>query len=69
MNESNCVVFNWNVRGLNGVGRRQEVKDMVNDHRATIVCLQETKLDMVNDVLINEILGHQFVGGICSIAC
>jgi exonuclease III len=56
-------MFNWNVRGLNGGARRQVVKDLVSDHRAQIVCLQETKLQTVNDFIISETMGAQFVGG------
>jgi len=44
MNDNKCVIVNWNVRGLSGAARRQVVRDLVNDHHATVVCLQETKL-------------------------
>jgi exonuclease III len=50
-------MFNWNVRGLNGGARRHVVKDLVSDHRAQIVCLQETKLQTVNDFIISETMG------------
>lgn len=49
MNDNNCIVFNWNVRGLNGAARRHVVKGFVADHGATIICLQETKLQHVDD--------------------
>lgn len=62
MNENNCVILNWNVRGLNGAGRRQVVRDLVTDHHANVVCLQETKLHLVDDRIIAETLGPQFVG-------
>jgi hypothetical protein len=39
MNENNCVIFNWNVRGLNAAARRQVVRDMVTDNHANLVCL------------------------------
>jgi hypothetical protein len=35
---------------------------MVRDHRTTIVCLQETKVDGVDDHFITETIGPQFVG-------
>lgn len=63
MNESSCIILNWNVRGLNGGARRQVVRDMASDHHAKIVCLQETKLQAVSDLTISETLGNQFVGG------
>lgn len=62
MNGNNCVILNWNVRGLNGAGRKQVVRDLVSDHHANVVCLQETKLQEVNDRIIAETLGPQFVG-------
>jgi exonuclease III len=62
MNDNKCVIFNWNVSGLNGTVRRQVVRDLVADHRATIVCLQETKLQPVDDRIITETLGPHFVG-------
>jgi hypothetical protein len=33
------------------------------DHHARLVCLQETKLQIVNDFIISETLSSQFVGG------
>jgi exonuclease III len=63
MNENNCVILNWNVRGLNAGARRQVVRDLVADHHAQVVCLQETKLQAVNDFTITETLGSHFVGG------
>jgi exonuclease III len=63
MNENSCVILNWNVRGLNGAARRQVVRDMVTDHHAQIVCLQETKLEIVNDFIVCKTLGSHFAGG------
>jgi exonuclease III len=37
-------VFNWNVRGLNSLERRETVRDMVQSVKPVVVCLQETKL-------------------------
>lgn len=62
ISDHNCSIFNWNVRGLNKVARRQVVKDLVSDHQGTIVCLQETKLAQVDDAAICETLGPQFLG-------
>lgn len=62
MSTSNVFMLDWNVRGLNQPIRRQAVRDMVASTGATIVCLQETKLEQVDDVLIRETLGNHFVG-------
>jgi exonuclease III len=45
---------------LNAEARRKVVRDMVAEHRATIVALQETKLHQVDKQLINETLGTNF---------
>ena len=50
----------WNVRGLNGRARHNVVREFLVQHRASVVCLQETKLSAVCNVLANEILGSTF---------
>ncbi|CAN6253637.1 unnamed protein product [Urochloa humidicola] len=57
----NCTFLNWNARGLNNHARRKVVFDLVRDVRATIVALQETKLDCVDCAMVNEILGDRFI--------
>lgn len=49
MIEQNCTFLNWNVRGLNNKARRDVVCNLVRDCRATIVALQETKLESISD--------------------
>lgn len=58
MTSSNCFI--WNVRGLNGRARRNVVRDLVSQERATIVCLQETKLSTICNSMAAEILGSLF---------
>lgn len=58
MLSDNCFV--WNVRGLNGRDRRNVVRDLVSQQRATLVGLQETKLSTICNPLANEILGSMF---------
>lgn len=60
MADRHCVIFNCNVRGLNNVARRKVVKDMVGEYKATIVTLQETKLNLVDNAMISETLGAKF---------
>jgi exonuclease III len=55
------VVLNWNVWGLNNPARCQVVRDLVVGNACTIVCLQETKLQEVNDLLIGSTLEQEFV--------
>jgi exonuclease III len=49
-----------NVRGLNNPARRDAVRDLVRDAKASIVCLQETKLQTVDKQLIVDSVGASF---------
>lgn len=60
MIEQQSVIFNWNVRGLNNSARRKVVRDMVQEYRATIVTLQETKLQVIDRQVVLETLGERF---------
>jgi exonuclease III len=57
MNENNCIVLNWNAGGVNAMARWQVVREMVQDHQATAVCLKETKLNVVTESVIRETVG------------
>ena len=60
MIDQNCVVLNWNVRGLNNKARRKVVRDLAQDTRCTMATLQETKLADIQPEDITETLGVQF---------
>ena len=49
-----------NVRGLNNPVRRDAVRDLIRDCKATVVCLQESKLHVVDRQCIIEALGVDF---------
>jgi hypothetical protein len=53
----NCCILSWNVRGLNDPAKRESVKQLILSSRATIVCLQETKIMSWNSHLLKETLG------------
>lgn len=61
MSQQNCFVLNWNVRGLNNPSRKANVKLLVDEMKATIVCLQETKLEVFSDPVVLQTLGSRFV--------
>jgi hypothetical protein len=61
MLDQNYVLLNGNVRGLNNMARRHVVFDSVRDCRATIVALQETKLDQIDRQVVYQVLGSKFV--------
>jgi len=49
--------FVWNVRGLNDRARRNVVRELLLLHKPSCVCIQETKLSSLCNLLANEILG------------
>jgi hypothetical protein len=51
-------VVSYNVRGLGGGEKRVEVRKLVLEKKPLVLCLQETKLQEVNDVIINSIWGN-----------
>lgn len=60
MNDQHCLIFNWNVRGLNSTARREVVRKYVQDMRSMVVCLQETKMSTLDAAVVNEALGSHF---------
>ena len=56
----NTTVLSWNVRGLNARARRDAVRTLIDDVSPSIVCLQETKLDVITDTMVLSMLGIAF---------
>ncbi|KAG6637440.1 hypothetical protein CIPAW_11G178800, partial [Carya illinoinensis] len=48
-------IVSWNVRGLNESNKRARIKNLLRDWRADIVCLQETKLKLVNRKIVRSV--------------
>lgn len=61
MAQRNCRILNWNVWGLNDGARRDSVSELTRDTGSTIVCLQESKLQVVDDNVVRRTLGQNFV--------
>jgi hypothetical protein len=57
-----CNVLNWNVRGLNNPARRQVLKDIIVENSCSMICIQETKLHGVDDLIIASTVEQQFLG-------
>jgi exonuclease III len=58
------VEFNfisWNVRGLNSRVKQEEVKQVMQVHKPSIVCLQETKLSNITDLTFTQCMGSAYV--------
>lgn len=56
----NTTILSWNVRGLNARARRDAVRTLVADIRPSIVCMQETKLSVIDQMIVSSLLGTAF---------
>ena len=56
----NTTLMSWNVHGLNERAHRDNVHMLVDDVRPSIVCLQETKLNVISEYLVFAMLGMNF---------
>uniref|UniRef100_A0A8I7B6C6 Endonuclease/exonuclease/phosphatase domain-containing protein n=1 Tax=Hordeum vulgare subsp. vulgare TaxID=112509 RepID=A0A8I7B6C6_HORVV len=52
----------WNVRGLNSRARRCAIRSLLCTTRASIVCLQETKMALISSSIVLDTLGSEFDG-------
>lgn len=50
----------WNVRRLNAAASRHVVRDAVLSEQASLICLSETKLNVISSRLIMQMLGMDF---------
>jgi exonuclease III len=48
-------IISWNVRGLGGFEKKREVSRLVREKNPFILCLQESKLSAVNNMVRNAI--------------
>jgi hypothetical protein len=56
MDSDNILI--WNVRDLNSRARRTMVVDTVAQERVSLVCIQETKLSVMDSALVISICGR-----------
>lgn len=50
----------WNVRGLNARARRLAIRTLLDTTDASIVCLQETKMELICSSVVLDTLGSEF---------
>jgi len=50
-------VISYNVIGLGGIEKRAEVLRLIQDKQPVVICLQESKLNVLNDFFYQNSLG------------
>ncbi|XP_040986403.1 uncharacterized protein LOC121234516 [Juglans microcarpa x Juglans regia] len=55
-------ILSWNVRGLNDSNKCLRIKSLLRMWKVDIVCLQETKLRIIDQRLIRSLWGCSYVG-------
>ena len=60
MADPSQVIVVWNVRGLNSPAKRNAINNVISSSGASVVCLQETKLQDVNIMVVRQCLGPAF---------
>ena len=50
-------ILSWNVQGLNNYDQRLRVRNSLKKWKGDDVCLQETKLEVVNRARVRSVLG------------
>lgn len=55
-------ILSYNVRGLGRAEKRREVQRLVREKKPWVVCIQETKLEVVDDFLCRSLWGSSAVG-------
>jgi len=54
--------ISYNIRGLGSLEKRKVIQKIVKFHRPWILCVQETKLESINDFLCSSLWGNQNYG-------
>lgn len=58
----NPEIICWNVRGLNNSAKRKAMKEFIASVKVNVVCLQETKLEVIDHFMVLQCLGPSFDG-------
>jgi exonuclease III len=57
---SDFSFLSWNVRGLNNPAKQEDIKQVIQLHKPSVVNLQETKLAEISVPLIARCLGSAY---------
>lgn len=60
LNKRSWNVLNWNIRGLNDIGKSDAVRAKIEESSCAIYCLQETKKENFNHSFIKKLAPKRF---------
>jgi exonuclease III len=55
-------IISYNVRGLGGFEKRSEVRKLETEKKPFVLCLQESKLSTVDDLMLKSFWGNSLTG-------
>ena len=57
----NLKLLSWNVKGLNEVEKRLQIRNLLRTWKADIVCLQETKCELITRGIVRSIWSCPYI--------
>jgi exonuclease III len=54
-------IISWNVRGMNELEKRTKMRGLLREWKADIVCLQETKMEVIRREVVYSVWGCVYV--------
>ena len=54
MNNKNWTIVCWNIKGLNATEKHDVVRDKIEESACSIICLQETKTQVIDMPLLRK---------------
>jgi exonuclease III len=54
-------ILSWNVRGINELDKRLRIKGLIRDWKVDLVCLMETKMEVITREVVRSLWGCQHV--------
>jgi hypothetical protein len=54
-------ILMWNIRGLNEIKKRLEIRGLLRDWKADVVCLVETKMAVISRKVVRSLWGYRYV--------
>jgi exonuclease III len=53
-------IIMWNVRGLSELNKRLRIRELLRDWKADIICLLETKVEVISREVVRSLWGFQY---------